>query len=82
MERFYFTFGTSEQFPHRGGWVEVIAPDRHAAIRTFRAKYPDIHEGIVNCADIYDEAQFKRSEMAHGNLGAACHEVLSLYEEG
>lgn len=77
MERFYFTFGTSEQFPYCGGWVEVLAPDYHAAVKTFRKKYPDIHKGMVNCSDIYTEEQFKKSEMADGNLGATCHEVLT-----
>lgn len=77
MEKFYFTFGTSEQFPYYGGWVEVLAPDYHTAVATFRAKYPDIHEGIVNCSDIYTSAQFEKSEMTDGNFGAFCHEVLT-----
>lgn len=77
MRKFYFTFGTSEQFPFRGGWVLIIAPDYHAAVRTFRAKHPDVHEGIVNCSDIYTEQQFEQSEMQSGNLGAFCHEVLT-----
>lgn len=81
MERFYFTFGTSEQFPFYGGWVEVLAPNYNAAVKTFRAKHPDIHEGIVNCSDIYTAAQFERSEMADGNLGASCHEILFYQEE-
>lgn len=80
MEKFYFTFGTSEQFPYYGGWVEVIAPDRSAAVKTFRAKHPDVHEGIVNCSDIYTAAQFENSGMVNGNLGAFCHEVLSYLE--
>lgn len=77
MEKFYFTFGTSERFPYHGGWVEVLAPDYHAAVKTFRAKYPDVHKGIVNCSDIYTAEQFEKSEMADGNFGAACHEVLT-----
>lgn len=76
MERFYFTFGTSQQFPYRGGWIEVHAPDYHAAVKTFRKKFPDINEGIVNCSDIYTATQFEKSEMIDGNLGAFCHEVL------
>lgn len=76
MEKFYFTFGTSEQFPYRGGWVEVFAPDYHSAVKTFRERYPDVHEGIVNCSDIYNAKQFEQSEMADGNLGAFCHETL------
>ena len=81
MEKFYFTFGTSERFPYCGGWVEVLAPDRSAAVKTFRAKYPDVHEGIVNCADIYTAAQFESSGMSSGNRGSFCHEILSYKEE-
>lgn len=80
MEKFYFTFGTSEQFPFRGGWVEVVAPSRKAAVRTFRSKYPDVHKGIVNCSDIYTAEQFACSKMVEGNLGAGCHETLTCLE--
>ena len=80
MREFYFTFGTSKQFPYCGGWVKVIAPDYKAAVMTFRAKYPDVNEGIINCSDIYTAEQFAKSEMADGNLGAGCHEVLLCQE--
>lgn len=80
MHKYYFTFGTSEQFPFCGGWVDVIAPSRSAAVRTFREKYPDVNEGIVNCAGIYTSDQFSRLEMANGNLGAGCHEILFCQE--
>lgn len=80
MNKYYFTFGTSEQFPFCGGWVEVFAPTRAAAVSTFRAKYPDVNEGIVNCSDIYTADQFSRSEMVNGNLGACCHEILFCQE--
>lgn len=80
MRKYYFTFGTSEQFPFCGGWVEVIAPDRSAAVKTFRSKYPDIHKGIVNCSDIYTEEEFTRSGMTGGNFGASCHRTLFCQE--
>lgn len=76
MNRFFFTFGLSEKFPFCGGWIEVIAPNRHTAVSLFRSKYPDIHEGIVNCSDIYTSDEFEKTGMAAGNLGACCHEVL------
>ncbi len=76
MERFYFTFGSSEHFPYQGGWVEVFAPSRRLAVKTFRAHFPDRNEGIVNCSDIYTEEQFQKTEMVNSNLGAACHEIL------
>lgn len=80
MQIFYFTFGTSKQFPFCGGWVAVIAPDRKVAVKTFRSKYPDVHEGIVNCSDIYTADQFSKSGMVDGNLGAGCHGILFCQE--
>lgn len=79
MQRFFFTFGTSDKFPFCGGWVEVLAPDRAKAVATYRSHHPDFNEGIVNCSDIYTEEQFMKTEMVKSNLGAACHEVL-VYE--
>lgn len=76
MQKYYFTFGTSDKFPFHGGWVEVFAPDRSKAVATYRSHHPDVNEGIINCSDIYTEEQFMKSEMVHGNLGASCHEVL------
>ena len=81
MEKFYFTFGTSEQFPYRGGWVEVIAPDRPTAHHTSHATSPAVHEGIVHSPDIYTVAQFESSGMSSGNRGSFCHEILSYKEE-
>lgn len=81
MEKFYFTFGTSEQFPYCGGWIEVLAPDRSAAVKTFRAKHPDVHEGFVNCSDIYTATQFESSGMSNGNRGGFCHKILFYKED-
>lgn len=80
VNRYYFTLGTSRKFPFRGGWVEVIAPDRKAAVRMFRSKYPDVNEGVVNCSDIYTADQFSRTGMVDGNLGAGCHDILLCQE--
>lgn len=76
VRKFYFTFGLSEKFPYQGGWVEVFAPDRTLAVKTFRSRFPDRNEGVINCSDIYTEEQFRKTEMVNDNLGAACHEVL------
>ena len=82
MNRYYFTFGTSRKFPFRGGWVEVVAPDRKTAVRVFRSKYPDVNEGVVNCSDIYTADQFSKTGMVDGNLGAGCHDILLCQEVG
>lgn len=73
---FYFTFGTSKHFPFVGGWVEIWAVSKSAAIKVFRNHYPDKNEGIVNCASIYNADEFAASGMANGNRGASCHQVI------
>lgn len=68
MSKFYFTFGSSGQ-AFVGGWVEVVAADREAAINLFWALYQGEDTGlsIVNCAGIYSEEEFMRTSM--GILG-------------
>ena len=81
MPKFYFTYGTEGQ-PFFGGWTEVDAPGIHAACAAFRAYHPDKIAGIVNCSSIYDEEQFKRTEMYRkSNFGCRCHEVIILRRE-
>lgn len=76
--KFYFTYGSEGQ-PYIGGWTEVEAKDRHAACNAFRAYHPDKTEGLLNCSSVYDEEQFKRTEMYRsGNFGHRCHEVITL----
>ena len=58
MKKYYFTFGSWEQFPYQNGYLIVQADSRNDAIAKYRAKHPDINEGIVNCAFIYSEEQF------------------------
>lgn len=78
-KRFFFTYGTSEQFPFIGGWTEVRAPSRRMAVDAFRAVHPDINENIVNCSFIYDESDFVGKDMyRRGNFHAFCHEVIDL----
>ena len=75
--RFYFTFGSSETQPFYGGWVEVVADGREAAIEKFQARFPN-HGDYVNCAFIYSEDEWKHTGMAAdgNNLGHGCHEVI------
>lgn len=83
MERFYFTYGTAEQYPFRGGWTTVCAPDEKTAIAFFRALHPDVHENTLNCAGVYSDEAFKKTEMwVKGNLGATCHELISVERVG
>lgn len=75
MQRFFFTFGTSDKFPFHGGWVEVVAHDRAKAVATYRSRHPDVNEGIINCSDIYTEEQFMGTEMVQDNLGAPLRQL-------
>ena len=81
MARYFFTYGTDGQ-PFVGGWTEVDAPDIHAACAAFRAYHPDKTEGLVNCSGIYNEEQFKQTEMyQRSNFGFRCHEIITLRRE-
>lgn len=78
LKEFYFTYGTCGQ-PYLGGWTVVLAENLKQAIAVFRIFHPDENEGLINCADFYDEAQFKETQMyREGNFGAFCHERISL----
>lgn len=78
MPKFYFTFGEYKPFPYQNGWVEVEAPTKSAAIKTFKEKYPNPrNENVVNCSFIYNEEEFNKTSMAkYGNYGVYCHETL------
>lgn len=75
--KLFYTFGTDERYPHRGGWVEVEAENVKQAHAIFRKHYPDRTPGILNCADYYTEEQFAAADMTSGNLGAFCHRKLN-----
>ena len=75
--KYYYTFGTSAQFPYKKGWVEVIAEDRDEVDKKFRTYFPDKNPGLLNCSSIYTEDNFNKTEMKKlGNLGVFCHEVI------
>ena len=78
-QNFYFTYGTLEQFPFKGGWTKVRAENLRQAIALFRAVHPDVTLGLINCSSYYTEDYFKSSGMyKYGNLGAFMHEQISL----
>ena len=62
MKNYYFTFGSDERFPFQHGCVQVVASNRSEAVNIFNAKYPPRDkQGLVNCAFIYDEEEFKEA---------------------
>lgn len=79
MPRFFFTYGTDGQ-PFCGGWTEIEAPDMSTACAIFRAYHPDRREGLLNCADVYTEATFKKTGMdgPDGNFGRHCCERITV----
>lgn len=77
MHKFYFTYGTEKQ-PYYGGWTEVNAPDVTLACAAFRAVHPDRTPGLLNCSSVYDEENFKKTEMyLYGNFSFFAHEVIT-----
>ena len=55
MERYYFTFGNSEQFPYQNTYLVVISSDRMDALQAFREKHPDVNEGTFNFSSQFSE---------------------------
>jgi hypothetical protein len=74
---FYFTYGSDEKYPFYGGWTLVNAFDIESAIAIFQIFHPDITPNIINCAFIYDEDEFNKTDfLKKGNLGYYCHEEI------
>jgi hypothetical protein len=71
----FFTFGSSKQFPFEMGYITITAPSVNMAIEEFRRHYPDVNEGVINCADYYYWEGAKARIREHGN-GAGCHRVI------
>lgn len=76
---YYFTYGTSEDYPFHGGWSEVTADNIQQAKELFKLAHPCKHENTLNCADVYTEQYFKTLSMFNdGNFGYKCHEQIFL----
>lgn len=77
---YYFTYGSGDpDMPFQGGWTEVEAPDPPTAIKIFNLIHPPRHGQFINCKSFYSREQFDKTEMQQvGNLGARCHERITL----
>ncbi len=55
-EKFYFTFGSSKNFPYQNTYLVVIARNKSDACKGFRMKYPDRdpNRPSINCSGICD----------------------------
>lgn len=76
IEKFYFTFGSADQFPFKYGYIIIEAENIKQAIKVFRAYYPDVNEGIINCAFYYTEKQFMETCMKDDK----CHQIIGFKE--
>ena len=71
MKKFYYTFGSSLQFPFQNGYVIVEAQDIEESHTKFRKRFPDRNEDTLNCAFYYNEEEFTRLE-----INGMCHETI------
>lgn len=75
--KFYFTYGSSGM-AYEGGWTEVEAPSKMAAVQAFTAFHRAVN-GITACSDIYTEAEFRKTGMLDGgNFGAKTREKITI----
>lgn len=86
MAKFYFTYGSDEQFPYQGGWTEIEAEDIQRALIAFRYFHPSRSRDsveIFNFADVYSEDRWARTVMAktQSNLGHGCRERITVTVE-
>lgn len=81
LKKFYFTYGTDPEYPFRGGWTLIYAPDINSAAQLFKMYHPNRDDSnCLNCADYYSAANFEKSESYKtGNFGAYCHEIIRPY---
>lgn len=64
-QEYYFTFGSSENFPYQNGYLIVMAESEYEAIEKFREIYPDKNKDTVNCSDICLEAEWRKFKSKH-----------------
>ena len=78
MPEFYFTYGSSKNFPFVGGWTKVTAPSINIALNVFTSVHPNV-DGCMNCANYYTEKQFLETKMSkNGNFGFFEHEHITM----
>ena len=66
MQNFYFTFGTDPQFPFGyHDYVLIRCADAEQACKLFDAMHKPQHEGLMNCAFMYSEAQWEKNVKIH-----------------
>lgn len=57
---FYFTFGSSKQFPFQNGYIVLYEEDIRAAARKFKSLYPNPYEpDLLICSNYYSLEKWK-----------------------
>jgi len=73
MKKYYFTFGSSENFPHRNGWVVIHANSLAEAQQIFINHYPCRRAGVLNCAFYYTEDEWNEMQPEKTWHGYKCY---------
>lgn len=61
MKRYYFSFGTDEQFPFINGYIIIEAQNGKAACEIFKAYFPNRPgSSAINCSFVYTEEEFMK----------------------
>ena len=76
MNKYFYTFGCDPRFPYQNGWVEVHADTLEQAHEKFRARFPDRHEGTLNCSFFYHAERWAQMDPEHTWPGWRCFEVI------
>lgn len=60
LEAFYFTFGSSEDFPYQNAYLIVMSENLETAIDTFNRNYPPRREEekTINCSFYYKQEEW------------------------
>lgn len=80
-QKFYFTFGDSPEFPYKGGWVVIEAPNVDMAREIFALLYPSSKDAILRYSFVYNETTWQNTVMCKNNtnLGKGCHASFGLF---
>ena len=78
-KRLYFTYGTSDKMPFKGGWSIAEGKSYEECLALYKVAHPQEDPTCVNCAFIYTEDEFKETSMyKDGNMGHKTWEIIRL----
>lgn len=78
-KKLYFTYGTSERMPFKGGWSIVEGETYEQCLALYKLVHKQPDPDCINCAFIYTEEEFKETIMyKEGNLGHKTWEIIRL----